>query len=176
MADTEETEAVLPQQLTTEQESTGETVHAQPSPALSESDGAKETGRTDLSAIVGAIAGLMMESPVHQHLFLSDMKWLVVPPVRLRQFRLFRRDGMPIAYASWAFLTEEAEARMKKGQVRLRPDEWNAGERRWLVDLIAPFGGQEQLVQHVKQKVFENKPLKMLQPAPDGLSIAVVEW
>jgi cytolysin-activating lysine-acyltransferase len=118
----------------------------------------------------------MMESPTHQHLFLADMKWLVLPPVMLRQFRLFRQNGHPFAYASWAMLTEEAEARVKTGQTRLRPDEWTGGDRLWLIDLIAPFGAQQEIIRDLKDKVFGGKAVKTLQPAPDGRGVGVVEW
>ena len=47
------------------------------------------TGPTDA---LGQIVALMMQSPAHEHMFLSDMKWLVAPAVALRQFRIFRTN------------------------------------------------------------------------------------
>lgn len=128
----------------------------------------------DLSPVFGVVSALMMDSPAHQHLFLSDMKWLVVPPVLQKQFRIYRNNGVPFAYASWAFLNEEAGERMKKDQHRLRPDEWNSSGQVWLVDLIAPFGGQEEVINDLKENALKGMSVKMLQPAPDGSGIAVV--
>lgn len=126
--------------------------------------------------VLGQVSWLMMQSPAHKHLFFADAEWLVLPPVKLRQFRIFRKNNMPIAYASWARLTEEAEARVSAGQIRLKPSDWNAGDRLWLIDLIAPFGGGEEIIKQLRQQVFKDEKVKTLQPAPDGSGMAVVEW
>jgi len=118
----------------------------------------------------------MMQSPAHKHFFFADAEWLVLPPVKLRQFRIFRKNNAPVAYACWARLTEEAEARVAAGQIRLQPGDWNAGDRLWLIDLIAPFGGGEEIIKQLREQVFKGEKIKTLQPAPDGSGMAVVEW
>lgn len=125
---------------------------------------------------LGQVAWLMLQSEIHRHLFLADLDWLVLPALQLKQFRLIRKDNIPVAYASWAYLNEEAAARLTKGEKRLRPTDWKSGSELWLIDLIAPFGGQEEIVRELKDKVFGEQKVKSLQVAPDGQSIAVVEW
>jgi len=126
---------------------------------------------------VGQIIGLMLQSPLHKHLFLNELEWLVLPPVMLQQFRIIHRDGKPIAYASWARLSEDATARLKSGVRKLKPEDWNAeGGELWLIDLLTPFGGHEAVLKELKEKVFEGQTIKTLQPAPDGVGVAVVEW
>ena len=98
---------------------------------LAGSMGSKQSGeRIDISPLLGVVSALMMDSPAHQHFFLADMKWLVFPPVLQRQFRIYRNKGVPFAYVCWAFVNEETEVRLKAGEVRLRPDEWNNGDKR----------------------------------------------
>ncbi len=130
--------------------------------------------------VVNQVLGLMLLSPAHKHLFIADLEWLVLPPVMARQFRLFRKDGRVIAYASWALLTEEAETRFSDGGTRgvrrLAPADWTAGDRLWLVDVIAPFGGADGVIKELREKVFAGRKIKTLQPAPDGSGPAVVEW
>src|SRR2546427_12976995 len=63
------------------------------------------------AALLGEIAWLMMRSPVHRHLFLADLEWLVAPPLKLKQFRLFRRDRVPEGLVSWGLLTDAVEER-----------------------------------------------------------------
>lgn len=92
----------------------------------------------------------MLHSPAHKHLFLTDLEWLVIPPLLLRQFRVFRRGGKPFAYASWAFVSREVEERLKSGPAKLRPGEWKSGDQALIVDLLAPFGGGEQVVEKIK--------------------------
>lgn len=87
--------------------------------------------------VLGQIAWLMMSSPLHKHLFIADLEWLAAPPLMLKQFRIFRHNKVPIGYASWAFVSEAAEQRLMSGACRLQPAEWNAGDRIWLMDLVA---------------------------------------
>ncbi|HWR04555.1 MAG TPA: toxin-activating lysine-acyltransferase [Humidesulfovibrio sp.] len=155
------------------------TEKAEAKPAAAPQAGAPETAergqRFDPSPVLGMVVGLMMDSPMHQHLFLADVKWLVLPALALQQYRIFRKDGVPVAYVSWAMLTEEAENRLKQGQMRLRPDEWKAGERSWIIDLVAPYGGQQEILADIKKSVFEGKTLRAVRPASAGQGSSVVE-
>lgn len=109
---------------------------------------------------LGQAMALMMQSPMHRHMFLADMEWLVLPPIALQQFRIFRNKGVPTAYVSWARLTEEAEKRIMQGQLRLKPNEWNAGDRIWLVDVVAPYGNADEVFAYLSSKLFKNRNVK----------------
>ncbi len=122
--------------------------------------------------VLGDVVWLMTQSLNHKHMFIADLEWLVMPPVMLRQFRLVRGKDKPQAFVTWAMLNEEAEQRLMAGHTRLKPSDWNAGDRAWIVDLIAPFGGQEAVLKEIKQRLFADKPLKLLQPGKDGKPVA----
>lgn len=126
--------------------------------------------------LFGNIMWLMMQSAAHKHLFLTDMEWLVMPTLQLNQFRLWQQNGMPVAYASWAFLDEAAEGRMRESIKRLAPVDWKSGDALWLIDMIAPFGGLDEVIKELKGTVFEGQTVKHLRPSPSGEGIAVVEW
>ena len=83
---------------------------------------------------------------------------------------------MPVAFASWAFLNEEAEARIRQDIRALTQDDWKSGDQPWLIDMIAPFGGLDEAVVDLKEKIFPDRTFKALRPAPDGKGHAVVEW
>jgi cytolysin-activating lysine-acyltransferase len=91
-----------------------------------------------VSHMFGEIVWLMTQSPQHKHFALADLEWMVMPALLLNQYRLFHNEGRPIGAALWAFLSEEAEAKLSMSPPRLRPDEWKSGDRCWLVDLITP--------------------------------------
>jgi len=61
--------------------------------------------------ILGQVCWLMMQSPAHKHMFVTDMEWLAIPAVISKQFRLYRTEKSPWAFVSWAFLDVEAENR-----------------------------------------------------------------
>jgi len=52
----------------------------------------------------------------------------------------------------------------------LRPDEWNKGESAWIIDLVAPFGGYEDIIKTLKNDTFKGRELHFLRPTPDGLT------
>jgi len=121
--------------------------------------------------VVGIIAWLMMQSGGHKHLFLADLEWRVLLPVALRQFRLFRHKGAPVGYAAWAYLDEETEKRIQKGDLKLRPEDWRSGDRPWLLDLVAPFGGAERMVKEVSETVFRGEALRTVVRGETGVRI-----
>lgn len=78
------------------------------------------------------------------------------------------KSVQPFAFATWALLDEEAEKRILSGQVRLRPTDWRSGNKLWLIDIVAPFGGQDGVLKHLKQTLFKDQPLMALRPGENG--------
>ena len=134
-----------------------------------------ERQRTPLD-VIPEVLWLLTQSPQHKFMFLADLEWYFLPPFRLRQFRVFHKDKAPIAYVSWAYVSDEVEERLKSGATRLKPEDWRSGENLWLIDLCVPFGGGEFILKELRENVFKEQKVKMLQPAPDGSGMAVVEW
>ena len=99
----------------------------------------------EANAAFGTIVSLMLTREEHQQLFLQDLKWLVVPALLHRQFRIFRIKGVPVGYLLWAHVTEEVEQRLLSPTPKLRPDEWDAGDRTWVIDFHCPPGDREKL-------------------------------
>lgn len=104
-----------------------------------ESEVAKRGER--IAAILGHVVWLMSLSPKHKHLTLADMDWLVVPALLHRQFKLYRLDGKPFAYASWAYVSLDVVQRVAveggiclqvSGCVGMRPG-WSMSWRRLVV-------------------------------------------
>lgn len=139
------------------------------------SAGDTERQRTPLD-VIPEVLWLLTQSAQHKFMFLADMEWYFLPPFRYRQFRVFHKDKAPIAFVSWAYVSDEVEERLKAGAVRLKPEDWRSGDNLWLIDLCAPFGGGEYILKELREKVFKGQKVKTLQPAPDGSGMAVVEW
>ncbi len=127
-------------------------------------------------ALFGHAAWLMMHAKTHKHLFITDLEWACEPPIALGQCYFWHRGHVPVGFASWAYLSDEAEARMLQGVRKLGPGDWKSGDNLWLMDLIVPFGGMAEAAKELREKVLQGKKVKSLQPAPDGSGMAVVEW
>ena len=134
-----------------------------------------------VAGILGEAVWLLGRSNAHKHLFISELDWLLVPALQLRQFRIWRHNAQPVGFASWAYLTQEAADRFvesaKAGRMgRIAPNEWKSGDQLWLIDFLAPFGGGDEMIKELREKIFEGQKIKTLQPAPDGSGPAVMEW
>jgi cytolysin-activating lysine-acyltransferase len=138
----------------TERASGGEVVKAEP---IKNPD-------TGMASILGDVSFLMLHSQAHRHLFISDMEWLVIPALRLKQMRVFRDAKKPVAYISWAALTEETEARLLSGNTRLAPREWNAGKRIWIIDSICSAPSIYPFFKSVNDQVFKGQEVRLVTP------------
>ena len=90
--------------------------------------------------IMGEFLFLTMRSNLYAGLPLAKFREAFEPAIDEKQFAIFRIGGVPRGLFTWALLTEDAERRFVNGD-GLLIDEWSAGDRFWIVDLIAPFGG-----------------------------------
>lgn len=121
-----------------------------------------------VSHVLGEITWLLSQSPVHKNLFIGDLEWMVMPPVLVEQFRIFYGPESPGAVAIWAMVSEETNARLEGGASKLRPDEWTGGDIPWLIELITPFGAQEEVLKDLETSVFDGKTFKFHTTTPEG--------
>ncbi len=121
-----------------------------------------------ISNVLGEITWLMTQSPNHRYFFLSDLEWMILPPVSQGQFRVFHGEKFPVGVAFWAFVSQEVEERIRKGITKMRPGDWSSGDKLWLVDLISPFGNAQKMVEDLVKNVFPDKPFKYLQRNEEG--------
>ena len=125
-------------------------------------------GAKKVSEVLGEIVWLMSQSPLHKQFFVSDLEWFAMTPVLLEQFRLFYDKDKPVGVVFWATVDAEVEARLSAGTTKLRPQDWKSGERLWVVEAVAPFGGAEEMVKDLKAKVFAKRTLKFLTLGAQG--------
>lgn len=111
-----------------------------------------------VSHVLGEITWLMSQSTVHKQMFVGDLEWFAMPAVLIEQFRVFNGPNSPVAVAFWAHVTPETDQRLREGAFKLRPDEWRGGDIPWLIELIAPFGGQEEIFRDLSEVVFKGQP------------------
>lgn len=126
--------------------------------------------------IVGPAVWLYAKDPVRKYRFLADVDAMLLPPVLLDQCRLFSKNGIPFAFATWARVNDEIHARLKGGVLAIAPHEWKSGDHIWLIDVVSPFSHWEDTVKELRESVFADKTVNALIPAADGSSLKVHEW
>ncbi|MCG2842127.1 toxin-activating lysine-acyltransferase [Sandaracinobacter sp. RS1-74] len=135
-----------------------------------------QAGQRTVAQVLGEIVWLLTQSPVHKTLFISDLEWAIMPALLFEQFRIFYNNGQPAGLVLWASVSEQTELRLESGgPIRLRPDEWKSGDRLWLVEMVAPFGGQEEMLADCATVVFGGKPFKYQKTSTSGSEIAIHE-
>ena len=111
-----------------------------------------------------------------------------MPPARCR--RRWRRSSRRCALASTASSVRAAtrapsspgpgsapagERRLAVDHLPLRPQDWNAGNSKWVIDLVAPFGHVDQLLRILARNRTETR-LRTLWHNRAGTRYRVVEW
>lgn len=90
--------------------------------------------------IMGEFLFLAMRSNLYQGLPLAKFREAFEPAIDNKQFQIFRFQEVPRGLLTWARLTADAERRFVSGE-GLSAADWCAGDRFWIVDLIAPYKG-----------------------------------
>ena len=108
--------------------------------------------------VFGSVVWLMMHSKSDRDLPLHTLSKLVLPPIKYRQFVLATEGGKPVFYLSWANLNEEAESRyLKNTPLCMHEDDWDSGDRMWIIDWVAPFGHSYAITRILERRLFATR-------------------
>lgn len=114
--------------------------------------------------LLGPITWLMMQQAHTKHTLISQLEWKVLPPMMHDQVKLYMRDGSPLAYVSWANMSSQVAERYKQGEHHLQYGDWISGEQAWLIDIVVPFGGAQEVMKDIRENVFAGKDVFQLAP------------
>jgi cytolysin-activating lysine-acyltransferase len=140
---------------------------------------AKEQSKRVMEKIplLGPVAWLMMQQSATRHTLLSELEWRVMPALVLNQSKLYMRDSAPIAYVSWALLSEAVVERYKTAPHQLTASDWKSGDQVWLIDLFTPFGGAQDVLKDVREVLFKGQVVHQLMPtAAPSIASKTLIW
>jgi|GEM_PF-514380 len=158
---------------------------AQPQAQAAVRQGTARPQRPPAQHVLGEVVWLLSQSKTHKHFRMEDLNWFAMPPIMLEQYRIFlgrqqnpqnpqQQAEVPMGVAFWAMLSKEVERRFTEavkdgsGPVQLRPQDWNSGNRLWLIELVAPFATEEnRQVQMMMDDFLKNGLLQAFQKAKD---------
>lgn len=89
----------------------------------------------DENQVLGVFCKAMAACPVHKRYVLSDILTMVLPPIRLQQYRFFEGAGS-YGVITWAFLSREAAEKHVRNREPLTIEEWRSGSDLWIISLI----------------------------------------
>ena len=120
--------------------------------------------------VLGNVLFLYMQSNVHKHFFVSDLEARTLPALMRKQCKLYIQSNaaaLPMAFVSWAFLSEQAEEAFVATQ-KIAPKDWDSGDNLWIVDVLTPFGGTSKVFQELNEKIFKGREINILYPDKSG--------
>ncbi|MCA1323481.1 toxin-activating lysine-acyltransferase [Herbaspirillum sp. alder98] len=125
--------------------------------------------------VLGPVTWLMMQQGATRHTLLSDLEWRIMPPLVLDQAKLYMREQMPLAFVTWATLSDDVVSRYRKAPHHLTASDWRSGEQVWIIDLIAPYGGVQDILTELRTTIFPGQVIHQLAPMPQG-EAKVIKW
>lgn len=125
--------------------------------------------------MLGPVMWLYARDPSKRWTFVADQDWLLLPPLVLDQCKLYVKQEIPWAYCSWAMVDDVVHERLKSGETRIAPTEWQAGKHCWLIDFTAPFGEAEKILDDLRTTALKGKPIYRFRAAVPGQPTAVFE-
>lgn len=93
----------------------------------------------------------------------------------LDQAKLYFREEAPIAFVSWAKLSDAVAQRYRAAPHHLTAADWKSGEQIWLIDVFTPFGGAQEVLKDLRENVFAGQAVHQLLPSEETLA-KVVTW
>jgi cytolysin-activating lysine-acyltransferase len=132
-------------------------------------DQAKEQASKDFKKIplLGPVTWLMMQQTSTKHTLISELEWRVMPALIQEQAKLYMREESPLAFVSWARMSAASAERYRRAPHHLMFSDWTSGDQIWLIDMVTPFGGAQDVMKDLREKVFPGQEIHQLMPTPD---------
>lgn len=127
--------------------------------------------------VLGNSVWLWMQSASYRPATLKILQNQMLPALSLNQFALaFDQAGRPLFYMTWALFDQRRKAEyIEKGNLMLNAENWNCGDRLWLIYWLAPFGGSPDFAGWVSRSLFPRSVMRFLyhQGKNRGLKVLV---
>lgn len=121
--------------------------------------------------MLGPAMWLFARDAQRRFTFVADMDWRLMPPLVLDQCKLYSQSGVPWAFATWAFVSDAVDQRLRSSSPVIAPHEWKSGENAWLIDVVAPFGDTQAVAQQVAQEVGVKTAVHAWLPNAEGQAV-----
>lgn len=111
----------------------------------------------------------------HNKRSLTQAVYSFETPWRLKQYHIFRQNGFPRGFATFAGLSIEAERKYAVQGEALTDKDFASGPSFWIVDIVAPFGQIRQMADILKRDI-PHKRVRANRMDSDLSKHRIVEW
>lgn len=106
--------------------------------------GSKPPSPETFGSALGQAVWLMSMSPQHKSLPIQSIETRTLPAILLKQFKLYFKGKQPVAFVSWAMVTDDVKAKLAAGDA-LELKDWRSGPHLVAVDVVSPFTEPEKV-------------------------------
>jgi len=126
------------------------------------------------------IVSLMIQSPLYRHFAISDLEWLILPPLATGTFALAEvktnpeKPRLPGAAVIWASVSADVDSRLSKNlsaPIRLRPDEWRSGNQVWIIAIAGDPRVVNSVLKQLNNSTLKGQNVKIRTTDKDGNAI-----
>jgi cytolysin-activating lysine-acyltransferase len=159
-------------------------VPSSPAPARNERAPRPDARQIRLAQSFAQIVAVLMRDPGYKSLRVTDLEWLVLPPIMAGQFRLAHATRptdpgevtqggilMPVAAALWARVSSQVDKSLSETldkPVRLSPGAWTSGDILWLMAVAGDRRATPAFLKQLQANEFKGRQVKMRLRSPDG--------
>ncbi|MRT47643.1 toxin-activating lysine-acyltransferase [Raoultella sp. RIT712] len=109
----------------------------------------------DIYRIIGNAFELLAHSTLHSEYNVYYIFNYVFVPAKQQNIHVYYNENQhPVAYFSWALITSGVQANLTDDSFIMTSDDWNGGQRLYIHDLVAPWGGSAYIVRDIKYRFF----------------------
>lgn len=114
-----------------------------------------ELSSYDFYRYIGNAFELLCFSDYHKIIEIEYLQREILPPAWYMQLMVYYDDrDFPWAFFSWARVSSVIEDRLKREKIGLEWLDWNCGERLYVNDLAAPWGGARYVIRDMRERIF----------------------
>lgn len=92
---------------------------------------------------LGQAVWLMTMSADHKEKPIKALEAEVLPAILLQQFKLYSKGKQPVAFLTWATVTDEIKKRFDAGDTSLEIQDWRSGNNIIILDCVSPFNPKD---------------------------------
>lgn len=86
----------------------------------------------------------MTMSKAHRELPIRDIEAIAATPILLKQFKIYSKDGQPVAFLSWARVRGDLANKANVSSSDLSLEDWRSGDNLIVVDCVSPFAAANE--------------------------------
>ncbi|MEM7069953.1 MAG: toxin-activating lysine-acyltransferase [Pseudomonadota bacterium] len=94
----------------------------------------------------GIVVWLMTMDKRYADVLVKELEKKILPAILLQQFKLYSKKSQPVAFLTWAAVSDEIKVKIDKGNTELELTDWRSGNNMTVLDCVSPFADHQVFI------------------------------